>query len=59
MVLDLGCTAIAIEPPFRAFPPEAPPRTRQAFIEGFLAELQRGRPEVSFAVTILPYPHEP
>ena len=57
MVLDLHCTAVAMEPPFRAFPREAPSRIQQAFLEGFLAELQRGRPEASFAVTILAHPN--
>mgnify|MGYP002153775100 CR=1 FL=1 len=56
MVLDLHCTAVAVEPPFRAFPREAPPRAQQAFLEGFLAELQRGHPEASFTVTILAHP---
>jgi hypothetical protein len=52
-ILRLGCTRVAMEPPFRAFSREAPTRIRQAFLEGFLAELRRGRPDVSFAVTLL------
>lgn len=53
-VLNLGCTRVAMEMPYRAFPPEAGARIRQAFLEGFLAELGRGRPEAAFAVTLLP-----
>jgi hypothetical protein len=57
MVLDLHCTAVAIEPPFRAFPREVPSRIQHAFLEGFLAELQRGRPDAAFTVTILAHPN--
>jgi hypothetical protein len=53
-ILALGCTHVALEPPFRAFPREAPTQVCQAFLEGFLAELQRGRPEAPFAITLLP-----
>ncbi len=53
-VLNLGCTRVAMEMPHRAFPPEAAARIRQTFLEGFLAELGRGRPEAAFAVTLLP-----
>jgi hypothetical protein len=42
--------------PFRAFPGEAPVRIRQAFLEGFAAELARGRPDASFTVTVLSPP---
>jgi hypothetical protein len=54
--LDLGCTQVALEPPFRAFPREAPTRIRQAFLEGFTAELGRGRPDADFRVTVLSPP---
>jgi hypothetical protein len=56
-ILQLGCVHIALEPPFRAFPGEVPTRVRQAFLEGFLAELVRGRPDTAFSVTILPPPN--
>ncbi len=56
-VLRLGCTKVAMEPPFRAFPRETPPHVRQAFLDGFLAELRRGRPETIFSVTLLPPPN--
>jgi hypothetical protein len=46
-----------MEPPFRAFPQEAPARLRQAFLEGFLAELRRGRPDAPYSVTILSPPN--
>ena len=52
-ILNLRCTHIAMEPPFRAFPREAPFHTQQAFLEGFMAELRRGQPDASFAVTLL------
>lgn len=52
-ILRLRCTRVAMEPPFRAFPRETPARVREAFLEGFLAELRRGRPEIPFSVTIL------
>ncbi len=52
-ILQLRCTAVAMEPPFRAFPQEAPARIQQAFLEGFLAELLRGQPDASFTVTVL------
>jgi hypothetical protein len=56
-ILHLRCTRVAMEPPFRAFPQEAPARIRQAFLEGFLAELRRGRPDAPFSVTILSPPN--
>ncbi len=52
-ILALGCTQVAMEPPFRAFPREAPIRIRQALLEGFTAELDRGRPDASFTLTVL------
>ena len=56
-ILGLGCTQVAMEPPFRAFPQELPNRIRQAFLEGFSAELDRGRPDASFTVSILSPPN--
>ncbi len=52
-VLQLRRTRVALEPPFRAYPLEAPGRIRQAFLEGFLAELGRGRPGAPFDVLTL------
>ena len=56
-ILHLRCTRVAMEPPFRAFPREAPARIRQAFLEGFLAELRRGRPDAALSVTVLSPPN--
>jgi len=56
-ILALGCTQVAMEPPFRAFPRETPTRIRQAFLEGFSAELSRGRPDASFTLTVLSPPN--
>ncbi|MBI4734733.1 MAG: hypothetical protein HY766_01520 [candidate division NC10 bacterium] len=53
-ILHLGGTRVALEPPFRGFPGEAPTRIQQAFLEGFLAELGRGRPGTPFSITLLP-----
>jgi len=53
-VLDLRCSRIVLDLPYRAFPQESPERVRRAFLEGFAAELARGRPEVEFAVSVLP-----
>jgi hypothetical protein len=53
VILGLRCTQLAMEPPFRAFPDEAPARIQQTFLEGFLAELRRGQPDASFALTLL------
>ena len=53
-VLRLGQPRIALELPLRGFPTEPPMRIRQAFLEGFLAELRRGRPEAAFTVAVLP-----
>ena len=52
-ILALRCARIAMEPPFRAFPQEAPAHLQQSFIEGFTAELRRGQPDVPFALTLL------
>ncbi len=52
-ILDLRCTAVAMEPPFRAFPREAPAQIQHAFLEGFVAELRRGQPDAAFTVTLL------
>lgn len=56
-ILHLGGTRVVLEPPFRAFPREAPARIQQAFLEGFLAELARGRPGTPFSITLLPPPN--
>ena len=53
-ILAMGCTSIALELPYRAFPNESPQRVRQAFLEGFTAELQRGRPTAEFTLLLLP-----
>jgi len=52
-VLDLRCTQIALDLPFRLFPKEPTEKVRRAFLEGFLAELKRGRPDVEFTVAAL------
>jgi len=52
-ILNLRCTHVAMELPFRAFPREAPIHVHQALLEGFTAELRRGQPDASFAVTLL------
>jgi hypothetical protein len=56
-ILQLGCTRVAMEPPFRVLPGEATLHVRQAFLEGFMAELRRGRPDAAFALTVLPPPN--
>lgn len=53
-VLKLRRPRIALELPERGFPAEPPQRIRQAFLEGFLAELRRGWPEAAFSVSLLP-----
>jgi Cytosol aminopeptidase family, N-terminal domain len=53
-ILNLRCVTIALELPFRAFPLSPPHRIRHAFLEGFQAELRRGRPDAPFAITLLP-----
>ena len=52
-ILNLRCTHVAMEPPFRAFPRDAPLHVQQTFVEGFLAELRRGQPNAAFALTLL------
>jgi len=52
-ILELRCGSIALDLPCRAFPHEPPDRVRRAFLEGFLAELQRGRPSPPVEVTLL------
>lgn len=52
-VLDLGADAIVLDVPARAFFHEPPDRVRRAFLEGFLAELKRGRPEAALQVSVL------
>jgi len=53
-ILKLRRPRIALELPLRGFPTEPPARIREAFLEGFLAELQRGWPEAAFSVSLLP-----
>jgi len=53
-VLDLHCSQISLDLPFRLFPHEAPEKLRHAFLEGFAAELKRGRPDAEFSVSTLP-----
>ncbi len=57
VILNLHCTHVAMEPPFRAFPREAPIHVQQTFLEGFMAELLRGQPDASFTLTLLPSPN--
>lgn len=52
-VLDLGCSQIVLDLPFRMFPHEPPDKLRRAFLEGFAAELERGRPGAEFSVVTL------
>jgi hypothetical protein len=42
-ILDLGSDTVALDLPGAAGSHESPGRLRQAFLEGFLAELERGR----------------
>ena len=53
-ILKLGCTSIALDLPYRAFPQEPPENIRRDFLEGFTAELRRGRPDREFTITLLP-----
>jgi len=53
-LLKLRHTRIALDLPLRGFPAEPPVRLREAFLEGFLAELRRGMPEAAFQVAVLP-----
>lgn len=52
-VLDLHCSQISLDLPFRLFPNESPEKLRHAFLEGFTAELKRGRPDRDFSVAVL------
>jgi hypothetical protein len=52
-VLDLHCSRISLDLPFRLFPHESPEKLRHAFLEGFAAELKRGRPDAEFSVSTL------
>ena len=54
IVVGLGCTRIVVDLPTRLMPHESPEKLRQAFLEGFTAELRRGRPETEFSVRTLP-----
>ncbi len=49
-VLDLQCRQIIVNLPFRLLTSEPPARIRQAFLEGFTAELTRGCPDTDFSV---------
>ena len=53
-VLGLGCSQVALDLPIRMVPHESPEKLRLAFLEGFTAELKRGRPDVEFSVSTLP-----
>jgi hypothetical protein len=55
-ILNLRCTRVAMEPPFRAFPREAPIHVQQTFLDGFMAELRRGQPTTTFDVIVLASP---
>jgi hypothetical protein len=55
-VLRLRCARVALEIPLRAFPHDAAQRLQRAFLEGFVAELQRGIPEDQLAITVLASP---
>lgn len=52
-LLKLRCDRIVVELPWWAFPGEPPARIQRAFLEGFVAELQRGRPEAAFNLGVL------
>ncbi len=56
-ILNLRCTRIVLDIPVRAFPQQSPERIRRAFLEGFTAELQRGRPGAPFSLTLLAPPN--
>jgi hypothetical protein len=53
-VLNLACRQITLDLPFRLFPQEPPEKLHRAFVEGFGAELKRGRPGVEFSVCTFP-----
>ncbi len=57
-ILSLRCTRIALDIPTRAFPRQSPEQIRRAFLEGFTAELQRGRPDAPFSLTLLAPPDD-
>jgi leucyl aminopeptidase len=52
-VLNLRCNQITLDLPVRFFPEEPPERLRRAFLDGFTAELRRGRPDVEFSISTL------
>lgn len=52
-VLDLRCRQIVLDLPFRLLPHESPEKLRQAFLEGFAAELTRARPDAEFSISTL------
>ncbi len=54
IVLNLGCTSIAMDLPYGAFPQEPPECIRRDFMEGFIAELRRHRPDTEFSINLLP-----
>jgi leucyl aminopeptidase len=56
-ILKLRCTRIALDIPVHAFLQQPPEYIRRAFLEGFTAELQRGRPDASFSLTLLVPPN--
>jgi hypothetical protein len=56
IILQLGCAAIALDLPYRFLPQEPPEKLRRDFLEGFTAELQRGRPDIEYSVALLPPP---
>lgn len=53
-VLDLRCSRISLDLPCRLLPKESPEKLQHAFLEGFIAELKRGRPDGDFSVSMLP-----
>jgi hypothetical protein len=53
-VLNLHCSQISLDLPFRLFPHESPDKLRHAFLEGFAAELKRAHPDAEFSVATLP-----
>ena len=57
-VLNLHCRQITLDLPFRLFPQEPPEKVQRAFVEGFGAELKRGRPGGEFSVSAFPWTHD-
>ncbi len=53
-VLDLRCSRISLDLPCRLLPQESAEKLRHAFLEGFVAELKRGRSDGDFAVSTRP-----